>query len=196
MNTRWIANTASSQPPDRKKHFAVFQLVSCVDLFYLDMTEVINIKMVHQLRNMNGIGNFLPNLVPFSLLSKLCVVAVSNKKAILLSCLVTCILHLPSSRRKHIHERRSTKELTDSSTPNSQVIEAFSLCMFLFCTFYQTLPSGPPCSKQQGHRLQARHKIRCLWDPGRGMTRTQFQCWFHLCIYYKSITGSLYAALG
>ena len=28
------------------------------------------------------------------------------------------------------------------------------------------------------------------------MTRTQFQCWFHLCIYYKSITGSLYAALG
>ena len=86
--------------------------------------------------------------------------------------------------------------LTDSSTPNSQVVEAFSLCMFLFCTFYQTLPSGSPCSKQQGHRLQAHHKIRCLWDPGRGMTRTQFQCWFHLCIYYKSITGSLYAALG
>ena len=52
--------------------------------------------------------------------------------------------------------------VTDSSTPNSQVIEAFSLCMFLFCTFYQTLPSGPPCFGQQGHRLQARHKIRCL----------------------------------
>ena len=86
--------------------------------------------------------------------------------------------------------------VTDSSTPNSQVIEAFSLCMFLFCTFYQTLPSGPPCSEQQGHRLQARHKIRCLWDPSRRMTRTQFQCWFHLCIYYKSITGSLYVALG
>ena len=54
------------------------------------------------------------------------------------------------------------EEVTDSSTPNSQVIEAFSLCMFLCCTFYQTLPSGPPCSKEQGHRLQARHKIRCL----------------------------------
>ena len=40
--------------------------------------------------------------------------------------------------------------MTASPTPNSQVIEAFSLCMFLFCTFYQTLPSGPPCSKQQG----------------------------------------------
>ena len=52
--------------------------------------------------------------------------------------------------------------VTDSSTPSSQVIEAFSLCMFLFCTFYQPLPSGPPCSEQQGHRLQARHKIRCL----------------------------------
>ena len=36
------------------------------------------------------------------------------------------------------------QKMTDSSTPNSQVIEAFSLCMFLFCTFYQTLPSGPP----------------------------------------------------
>ena len=54
------------------------------------------------------------------------------------------------------------RSLTDSSTPNSQVIEAFSLCMFLFCTFYQTLPSGPPCSEQQGHQLQARHKIQCL----------------------------------
>ena len=27
---------------------------------------------------------------------------------------------------------------------------------------YPALPSGPPCSEQQGHRLQARHKIRCL----------------------------------
>ena len=42
------------------------------------------------------------------------------------------------------------QNLTDSSTPNSQVIEAFLLCMFLFCTFYPTLPSGPPCSEQQG----------------------------------------------
>ena len=28
----------------------------------------------------------------------------------------------------------------------------------MFCTFYPTLPSGPPCSEQQGHRLQARHE--------------------------------------
>ena len=27
---------------------------------------------------------------------------------------------------------------------------------------YPALPSGPPCSEQQGHRLQAHHKIRCL----------------------------------
>ena len=40
--------------------------------------------------------------------------------------------------------------LTDSSTPNSQVIEAFSLCMFLFCTFYQTLPSGPLALNNRG----------------------------------------------
>ena len=49
-----------------------------------------------------------------------------------------------------------------TSRPYAQVIEAFSLCMFLFCPFCQTLPSGPPCSKQQGHWLQARHKIQCL----------------------------------
>ena len=40
--------------------------------------------------------------------------------------------------------------MTDSSTPNSQVIEAFSLCMFLFCTFYQTLPSGPLALNNRG----------------------------------------------
>ena len=101
------------------------------------------------------------------------------------------VYHVEASLTLYVH----ASHMTDSSTPNSRIIEAFSLCMFLFCTFYQTLPSGPPCSEQQGHQLQARHKIRCLWDPGRGMTRTQFQCWFHLCIYYKSITGSLYAAL-
>ena len=49
-----------------------------------------------------------------------------------------------------------------TSGPYAQVTEAFSLCMFLFRTFCQTLPSGPPCSKQQGHWLQARHKIQCL----------------------------------
>ena len=81
-NTRWIANTASSQPPDRKKHFAVFQSVSCVDLFYLDMTEAINIKTVHQLCNMNGIENFLPYHVPFSLLSKLCCCRFKQKRNI------------------------------------------------------------------------------------------------------------------
>ena len=52
-----------------------------------------------------------------------------------------------------------------TSGPYAQVTEAFSLCMFLFRTFYQTLPSGPPCSEQQGHRLQAHHKIQCLWIP-------------------------------
>ena len=41
-------------------------------------------------------------------------------------------------------------DVTDSSTPNSQVIEAFSLCMFLFCTFYQTLPSGPLALNSRG----------------------------------------------
>ena len=121
MNTRWIANTASSQPPDREKHFAVFQSVSCVDLFYLDMTEAINIKTVHQLCNMNGTENFLPYHVPFSLLSKLCVVVVSNKKGILLSCLITCILHLPSSRRKHIHERRSIKQLVMNNCSTTRI---------------------------------------------------------------------------
>ena len=55
-----------------------------------------------------------------------------------------------------------------------------------FRTFYQTLSEWfPLCKVQAGHQLQARHKIRCLLDPGHGMTRTQFQCWFHLCIYYK-----------
>ena len=41
--------------------------------------------------------------------------------------------------------------LTDSSRPNSQVIEAFSLCMFLYvCTFYPTLPSGPSSQDTTG----------------------------------------------
>ena len=35
----------------------------------------------------------------------------------------------------------------------------------LFCTFYQTLPSGPPCSEQQGHWLQARHETRVFEIP-------------------------------
>ena len=39
--------------------------------------------------------------------------------------------------------------------------------MFLvFAPSIKLPPSGSPlCKVQAGHRLQARHKIRCLWDP-------------------------------
>ena len=49
--------------------------------------------------------------------------------------------------------------LTDSSTPNTKGIEAFSLCMFSFRTFYQTLPSGSPFARYKrgtGSRLVTR----------------------------------------
>ena len=35
----------------------------------------------------------------------------------------------------------------------------------LFCTFHQTLPSGPPCLEQEGHRLQACHETRVFEIP-------------------------------
>ena len=51
----------------------------------------------------------------------------------------------------------------------------------------------PPCATvQAGHRLQARHKIRCLRDPGRGKTRTQCPVSVSIIHLFKSTLQVLY----
>ena len=50
-----------------------------------------------------------------------------------------------------------------------------------------------PCATVQvGHRLQARHKIRCLRDPGRGLTRTQSPVSVSIIHLFKSTLQVLY----
>ena len=50
-----------------------------------------------------------------------------------------------------------------------------------------------PCATvQAGHRLQARHKIQCLRDPGRGKTRTQCPVSVSIIHLFKSTLQVLY----
>ena len=81
---------------------------------------------------------------------------------------------LPCSKRKRVAEmsKRFTEQnyfkmyLTDSPRPITLDALGHRGLLVVYVLYvlhlYPTLPSGPPCSEQQGHRLQARHKIRCL----------------------------------
>ena len=70
------------------------------------------------------------------------------------------------------------------------------MCMFLivFAPSSSRLSRVvPPCATvQAGHRLQARHKIRCLRDPGRGLTRTQSPVSVSIIHLFKSTLQVLY----
>ena len=51
----------------------------------------------------------------------------------------------------------------------------------------------PPCATvQAGHRLQARHKIRCRRDPDCGKTRTQYPVSVSIIHLFKSTLQVLY----
>ena len=61
----------------------------------------------------------------------------------------------------------------------------------LFSHLLSNSPEGPPFARYKrgtSSRLITRPGVFEI--HGCRMTPTQFKCWFHSCIYYKSVTGS------